>query len=84
MAQQITVTLRCFSHVKHLLGQELLSLELPHGSRAADLEREIRARLGPSLARMVFRLAVNQQFVEKETPLSDGDEVALIPPMQGG
>ena len=28
--------------------------------------------------------AVNRVYVERGTPLSDGDEVALIPPVSGG
>ncbi len=30
------------------------------------------------------RIAVNQEFVDSSHPLSDGDEVALIPPVSGG
>jgi molybdopterin converting factor subunit 1 len=40
----------------------------------------------PRLAevRSALRLAVNLDFVTAETPLVDGDEVALIPPVSGG
>lgn len=30
------------------------------------------------------RVAVNQDLATKETPLKDGDEVALFPPVTGG
>ena len=35
---------------------------------------------------MVFllRVAVNQKYVPNEVELKDGDEVAFIPPVQGG
>ena len=29
-------------------------------------------------------IAVNQRFVARETPLADGDEVAILPPVSGG
>lgn len=31
-----------------------------------------------------IRVAVNQQFAEPSTALSDGDEVAFLPPISGG
>lgn len=30
------------------------------------------------------RLGLNLQFVDPETPMDDGDEVVLIPPVSGG
>ena len=29
-------------------------------------------------------VAVNQEFVDRRAPLSDGDEIALMPPVSGG
>jgi molybdopterin synthase catalytic subunit len=31
-----------------------------------------------------FLMAVNQEFVQLDTPLKDGDEVAIMPPFSGG
>jgi molybdopterin synthase sulfur carrier subunit len=31
-----------------------------------------------------YRLAVNQEMAEPATPLKDGDEVAIFPPVTGG
>jgi molybdopterin converting factor small subunit len=84
MSDQIKVTMICFSHVRQVLGQRSVELELPVGSTTEDLERVVRDRLGVDLAGMVFRVAVNQEFVDAATALSNGDEVSLIPPMQGG
>lgn len=32
----------------------------------------------------VVRVAVNQTYAKRKTPVSDGDEVALFPPVTGG
>ena len=40
----------------------------------------------PALAAMKasLKFAVNQEFVEMDQRLSDGDEMAVIPPVSGG
>lgn len=80
----ITVKLVCFSHVKHALGCDEVSLELPDGATAADVEARARQMGGEALARVPWRVAVNQAFADSGAPLAHGDEVALIPPVQGG
>ncbi len=37
-----------------------------------------------SMSRTHVRLAVNDAFVDWETPLSDGDSIVFIPPVAGG
>ena len=51
----------------------------------ADLRR-VLAQRHPPLARVLprCRIAVNQEFAEDATPLQDGAEVALVPPVAGG
>src|SRR6187455_1682371 len=44
--------------------------------------REAALGLGEEPAGLVY--AVNRTYVERGTPLADGDEVALIPPVSGG
>jgi len=51
----------------------------------AALRAELTARhpaLAPVLARC--RLAVDHEFASDETPLRDGAEVAVVPPVSGG
>jgi len=47
------------------------------------------ATRGPQFAealkdRTVVRVAVNQDYAQPDHPISDGDEIALFPPVTGG
>ena len=53
-------------------------------STPAILYAELDGRHGLGLSTSDFRAAVNDEFVAWEHPLSDGDSVALLPPMSGG
>jgi molybdopterin converting factor subunit 1 len=48
--------------------------------------RHLFATSSPSLAGMIDRcaVAVNHEYATDDTPLSPGDEVAIIPPVSGG
>jgi molybdopterin converting factor small subunit len=78
------ITLKCFSHVKYAFDRDEMDLELPAAATAADLETRVRELAGGALKDVPLRVAVNRTFVESGHPLADGDEAALIPPVQGG
>ena len=73
-----------FSHLKYALGEGEIVLELNSGSTAADLVGQVRERLEKRLAGIPLRVALNGVLAADDTVLADGDEVALIPPVQGG
>lgn len=81
----MNIRLLAFASAGDALGASELDLEMPEGSRVADL----RARLDrehPKMAPLWPRLAVavDGRVVPPETPLTDGAEVALLPPVSGG
>jgi len=78
------ITVRFFSHVKHVLGRSEMTLQLPAGSTASEVEARVRREAGGTLEGLLFRIAVNQQYAPETTVLSAGDEVAFISPVQGG
>jgi len=84
MDGSIRVQVHYFSHVRHVLGRERDTLELPPSSTAGDVEARLRDMADGRLRGVVFRLAVNQAYVSSAHPLRDGDEIALIAPVQGG
>jgi len=81
----ITITLKLFAVYQETLGLPEKQLELPSNSTVGDvLNRIISAH--PTLAKWqeLTRFGLNLQFVESSSPLHDGDELVLIPPVSGG
>ncbi|MEX0785786.1 MAG: molybdopterin converting factor subunit 1 [Dehalococcoidia bacterium] len=79
------VNVRLFAGLHDLIGQRDVTLELKEGSTVDQL----RERLGeqypvvtPFLATLVC--AVDDEYVDIDHQLQDGDNVALIPPVSGG
>jgi sulfur-carrier protein len=85
MSNSITVTVKLFAAYQEAYGVSELTLELPTGTTVETLrDRLIRDRPQLSEWRNLTRFGVNLQFVEPQTTLQTGDEVALIPPVSGG
>ena len=78
------ITVKCFSQVKYALETDELSLELNPGQTTADVEERVRQRAGKKLDGVLLRTAVNRIYVKEPRDRKDGDEVAFIPPVQGG
>ena len=81
----MTVTVLVFSTLRKVVGQDALSIALPESCDVADLLERLYADY-PSLAEWDAQLlvAVDQDYATRGTELSDGQEVAIMPPVQGG
>ena len=81
----MTVHVLLFARAKDLAGRSSVSLELPDGETVAGLRRAL-AEAYPRLAEFQARcaVAVGGELVGDETGLSEGAEVALLPPVSGG
>jgi len=74
-----------FAVFREKIRREDDTLELADGARVRDAIAALTARhdvIGRLAGR--FRVAVNQDFVDDDRALADGDELALIPPVAGG
>ena len=80
----IKIRLKCFSQVKYALGSNEIIFELENGSSTDDLEKIVRKKTKGKLNDVTLSTAVNKKYISKSTELKDGDEVAFIPPVQGG
>lgn len=81
----INVRVLFFASLADLMGGRRRNLDLPAGATIADALRDL-AKDAPDLVARAphVSFAVNEAFVSVDTPLSDGDELALIPPVSGG
>ena len=79
------VTVLFFAQVRERAGRASVELSLPEGSRLADAlavlahEHPALEPLWPHLA-----VAVSGRLARPEAPLTDGAELALLPPVSGG
>ena len=83
------VTLMYFARLREALGTGTERVELTAGLRdVGGLLDSLRARGGAWAEELApgrtVRVAVNKEMAEPATPLRDGDEVALFPPVTGG
>jgi molybdopterin synthase sulfur carrier subunit len=84
----MNIRLLYFARLREVFGLGQEELKLASSATLADLLVILQARgavwaeeLAPGRA---FRLAVNQDIAGPDTPLADGDEVAIFPPVTGG
>lgn len=79
------IRLLAFASAGDAVGRETAEVELPAGARVADLKDHLSSRY-PELVPLWPRLAVavEGELAGEETPLADGVEVALLPPVSGG
>jgi len=74
-----------FAAYRDRLGVSELSVDVPENSTVADLVAELRGRGAPwDLLPEEPAIAVNRTYAFLDEPLSEGDEVAFIPPVAGG
>lgn len=59
-------------------------VEIPDGASVGVLTRELIGLYPDILQLPEARVSVNYEYVDADHPLSEGDEVALIPPVSGG
>ncbi|HZO87011.1 MAG TPA: deoxyribonuclease IV [Chthonomonadaceae bacterium] len=81
----MNVTVYLFGHYSDYLGSEPLEITLPSGATGRDLaallvERDSRLADLASYC----RCAINEEYADLDTALTEGCTVAFIPPMSGG
>lgn len=70
-----------FGILEEITGQKVL--ETDHFDSSDKLIESLRKKI-PSINEYSFQVSVNQEIVTGDTPLSDQDEIALLPPFSGG
>ena len=74
-----------YSHLRDLASASELQINLPEGGVVADLLQEIY-RQKPALlaADKTILVAAGVEFVDRQYQLKNGDEISIMPPLQGG
>jgi molybdopterin synthase sulfur carrier subunit len=79
------VRLLYFARVAEITGRPGEEIELPDGATAGDaLAAAAQRHAGMGAPGFAPLLAVNRRHAGPREPLSDGDEVAIFPPVSGG
>ncbi len=74
------VSVRLFAGLRERAGEDQIELELADGASVGDA----LAALSDLTDGISVVMAVNREYADAATPLSAGDELALIPPVSGG
>lgn len=79
------VTVRLFARLRELAGAGELQREVAADATVADVWAAL-TQDHPSIASYSDSMscAVNADYARMTTPVSDGDEVAFLPPVSGG
>ena len=74
----MVVTVRLFAGLRERAGSDRVQVELPDGARVADL------LVAMDVAPRSCVVAINREYADASSLVSETDEVALVPPVSGG
>ena len=79
------VRLQFFSRLRDVAGQPELDLEVPEGTTAGDLLEKLYAQF-PPLRDWDKSLLIGSgvEFVGRDYAVKPDDQIAIMPPVQGG
>ncbi|OLC26189.1 MAG: molybdopterin converting factor subunit 1 [Actinobacteria bacterium 13_1_20CM_2_65_11] len=81
----MAVRTRLFARLREQAGTDAETVEVRPGSTVDEVYDALqKAHAGLEANRESVRVAVNQEFADWDAIVSDGDEVAFIPPVSGG
>ncbi len=79
------ISVQFFSQLKEIAGASEMRVELPAGATVADLLAQLyAARPGLKQWDRNLLLGAGVEFVERTYVIQPNDEIAFMPPVQGG
>jgi molybdopterin converting factor small subunit len=79
------VSVLLFASFREMLGTGRLEIDAKEGESLQDVFRALEEREPRLRALRPFTtFAVNREVVDPDTPIRDGDEIALLQPVSGG
>jgi len=81
----LKINVLLFASLKDITGKGQLEIEVEENCSVEILSKKLY-ELYPKVESFdsSVRIALNQEFVEGDIELKDGDEVAYLPPVSGG
>ncbi|HPI79426.1 MAG: MoaD/ThiS family protein [Cyclobacteriaceae bacterium] len=76
-------TLKTFGVTRDILGGKEVTFEMD-GKKVGELKSELMARFPEMKSLNSLLVAVNNAYADDNAPISESDEIALIPPVSGG
>jgi molybdopterin converting factor subunit 1 len=84
-AETMKVRVQFFAQLRDLIGMRELELELPDGATVRDLLKELYAKRPALRAHdKSILIGAGLEFVDRNYKLNPGEEIAIMPPVQGG
>ena len=84
----MSVKVLFFASLRDAVGRESLTLEISTTASVEQFMRQlvtaVSAAAYAALSNEAVRIAVNQDLVQADVEIHDGDEVAFLPPVTGG
>jgi MoaD family protein len=79
------VKVRLFAQLRDLVGCDTLDVDLANGAAVSDLLEEIYKRFPAVRSHdKSILVAAGLEFVDRNYNLKPGDEISVMPPVQGG
>ena len=81
------ITVKLFAVLRKLAGSDELQMEVPAGGTVADVVAKIsedHPEVGKLISERKVMLSLNQETADDDMKVSDGDELAVLPPFAGG
>jgi molybdopterin converting factor subunit 1 len=81
----VRVTVRLFARLRDIAGASELARDVNAGATIGDVWRQLAGEF-PGLAEYERSIssAVNADYARMDHGVSDGDEIAFLPPVSGG
>ena len=82
--QQMLINVKLFASCRDLIGKDKITLKLENQITVGGLRKKI-LDLYPVLSRTTqFAIALNYEIVDETTYVKQKDEIAILPPVNGG
>ncbi len=81
------VTVRFFASIKEKVGLESIDIPINGPTSIRDVLNRVANETSVDKAFLMpggFLYALNQRMESLDTPVNDGDEIAVLPPLSGG